>query len=56
MTAADENNEPTVARADRYSVKVGDVTVTATPDQERRLREMTAEQRANFARIMGGKR
>jgi hypothetical protein len=42
-----------IVRADKYTVNVGGARVTASPEQEARLRAMDAEARARFARIIG---
>jgi hypothetical protein len=42
-----------VKRIDRYTVLVDGHRVSATPDQEARLREMSDEERARFLTVMG---
>jgi len=54
VVRARERDRETVARKDRYTIEIQGVAVRATEDQERRIREMTAEQRERFIRIMGG--
>jgi len=48
-----------VSRTNRYMISINRVDeptllIRATEDQERRIREMTDEQRARFCHIMGG--
>lgn len=42
-----------VQRVDRYTIKVNGKRVTATEEQEARIRAMTDEQAERFLRIMG---
>jgi len=45
-----------IVRVDKCTLLVDGVRVRATPDQERRIRQMTPEQVANFVAIFGGAR
>lgn len=47
-----DSKTESVQRVDKYHVQIDGVVVVATLDQETRLRNMTDEQRARFARIM----
>lgn len=48
----DGGEGPTVERIDKYTVRVDGIDVVAGPETESRLRQMDAEQRRMFARIM----
>ncbi len=48
----DGGERPTVERIDKYTVRVDGIDVVAGPETESRLRQMDAEQRRMFARIM----
>jgi len=52
-TWKDYKKRITVERIDRYHVLVGDGKIVATGNQEQQLRDMTADQRAAFLRLMG---
>lgn len=45
---------PPIERVDAYNITVGGTTIRATPDQETRIRALSAEQAQNLAAIMGG--
>lgn len=49
-----EEERPVVERADKYSINVDLVNVFATPDQERRIRELDVEQLERLKKIFGG--
>ena len=42
-----------ITRIDRYTLSVDGHHIRATEDQERRIRALTPEQRANFLTILG---
>ena len=48
----DGGERPTVERIDKHTVRVDGIDVVAGPETESRLRQMDAEQRRMFARIM----
>lgn len=48
-----------ISRVDRYMISISSkykptLLIRATEDQERRIAQMTSQQRANFCTIMGG--
>ena len=43
-----------IVRLDRYTISINGKHIRATPDQERRIREFTPEQRQNFIKTMQG--
>jgi hypothetical protein len=49
-------NEVGITRVDRYNLLVDGVRVAADEDLERRIRQMTPAQLANFVTIFGGAR